>query len=216
MTEPTRAALATLASAQNLRDSSHVSWSVVAFLGLVIYVYAVEIERRRWDIVAAGLAFIAFDVFNELVNSAILHISGTAPLWAVTGDTSYLILVGWCIEIVFLFLISGIVFVKMLPADRSLRILGIPNRWFFTLLWSCISVGVEVLLERAGIFHWHYSWWGLGWGLIPIVVFGYATFFATAAAVFDLSSDRRRFTVVGAMAGFDAVLAVAFGLAGWL
>ena len=200
----------------NLRDSSHVSWSVVAFLGLVIYVYAVEIERRRWDVVAAGLAFILFDVFNELVNSAILHISGTAPLWAVRGDTSYLILVGWCIEIVFLFLISGIVFVKLLPADRHLRILGIPNRLFFTVMWSCISVVVEVLLHRAGIFEWHYRWWGEGWGLIPIVVFGYATFFATAAAVFDLSSHRRRFTVVGAMAGFDLALAIAFGVADWL
>lgn len=210
MTDATREALALL------RDSSHVSWSVVAFLGLVLYVYAVEVERRRWDVVAAGLAFILFDVFNELVNSAILHISDTAPLWAVTGDTSYLILVGWCIEIVFLFAISGIVFVKMLPADRAVRVLGIPNRWFFTLMWSCISVFVEVLLHRAGIFHWHYRWWGEGFGLIPIVVFGYATFFATAAYVFDMTSDRRRFTVVGAMAGFDLVLAVVFGLAGWL
>lgn len=210
MTDAAQAALALL------RDTSNVSWSVVAFLGLVIYVYAVEVERRRWDVVAAGLAFILFDVFNELVNSAVLHISDTAPLWAVTGDTSYLILVGWCIEIVFLFLISGVVFVKMLPADRSLRILGIPNRWLFTLMWSCICVGVELLLEGAGIFHWHYAWWGTGWGLIPIVLFGYATFFATAAAVFDMRSHRRRFTVIGAMAGLDAVLAITFGLAGWL
>jgi hypothetical protein len=210
MTDATREALALL------RDSSHVSWSVVAFLGLVLYVYAVEVERRRWDVVAAGLAFVLFDVFNELVNSATLHISDTAPLWAVTGPTSYLILVGWCIEILFLFAISGIVFVKFLPADRTLRVLGIPNRWFFTVMWSCVSVVVEVLLHRAGIFHWHYSWWGEGWGLIPIVVFGYATFFATAAAVFDMASDRRRFTVVGAMAGVDLALAVAFGFAGWL
>lgn len=210
MTDAAQAALALL------RDTSNVSWSVVAFLGLVIYVYAVEVERRRWDVVAAGLAFILFDVFNELVNSAVLHVSNTAPLWAVTGETSYLILVGWCIEIVFLFLISGIVFVKMLPADRKLRILGIPNRWLLTLMWSCICVGVELLLEAAGIFHWHYAWWGSGWGLIPVVLFGYATFFATAAAVFDMRSDRRRFTVIGAMAAVDAVLALTFGLAGWL
>src|SRR5918996_178640 len=95
-----------------LRDGSTFEWSTVALLGFVFYVYAVEIERRRWDIVLAGLAFWLMDWFNELVNSAVLHATDRAPIWTVTGDTSYLILVGLTIEISLLFAISGVAFVK--------------------------------------------------------------------------------------------------------
>lgn len=208
LTEETRRAL------EQVRDSSHLNWYVVTFLGLVLYVYGVEVERKRWDVVCAGLAFILADVFNELVNSAWLHVSGVAPLWAVTGST-YLVLVGWGLEIIFLFLISGIVFVKFLPADRSLRVLGVPNRWFFITLWSVISVVVELLLHAAGIFHWHWAYWNQNFPLL-IVIFGYGWFFWITALVYDLRTDRRRVQVVAGMAAVDAVVAVAFGLAGWL
>lgn len=198
-----------------LRDPSNLHWYVVTFLGIALYVYANEVERRRFDIVAAGLAFFLMDVFNELVNSAWFHASGKAPLWTVTGDTAYLILIGWSIEIVFLFLISGIEFVKFLPADKNARILGLPNRWVFITWWSCVCVFVEVLLHRAGIFHWSWWYWNEPF-LLPIVVFGYGTFFWIAATVFDMTSDKRRFTVVGSMLAVDVVLAIVLGAVGWL
>jgi hypothetical protein len=209
LTDATREALTLL------RDPANLKWYVVTFLGIVLYVYANEVERKRWDIVAAGLAFFLMDVFNELVNSAWLHVSGRSALWTVTGDTAYLILIGWSVEIVFLFAISGVEFVKYLPADRSMKILGIPNRWLFITWWSCFAVFVEVLLHRAGIFHWSYWFWSEQF-LLPIVVFGYGTFFAIAAYVFDLDSHRRRFAIVGGMLAVDAVLAVTFGVLGWL
>jgi hypothetical protein len=213
--DPANLTGATREALSMLRDPSNLHWYVVTFLGIVLYVYANEVERKRWDVVAAGLAFFLMDVFNELVNSAWLHASGTSALWTVTGDTAYLILIGWSIEIVFLFLISGVEFVKFLPQDRTLKILGIPNRWVFVTWWSCVCVGVEVLLHRAGIFHWHYWYWGESF-LLPIVVLGYGTFFAIAAYVFDLDSDRKRVAVVGTMLGVDVVLAVVLGLVGWL
>jgi hypothetical protein len=209
VTDPAREALALL------RDPSNLHWYVVTFLGIAFYVYANEVERKRYDVIAAGLAFFLMDVFNELVNSAWFHASGRAPLWTVTGDTAYLILIGWSIEIVFLFLISGIEFVKFLPSDRSKRILGFPNRWAFITWWSCLSVFVEVLLHRAGIFHWSWWFWGERFPYL-IIVFGYGTFFWIAATVFDMDSDRRRFTVVGSMLAVDAVLAIALGTVGWL
>lgn len=209
LTEATREALAML------RDASSVHWSVVTFFGLAVYVYSVEIERRRWDIVAAGAAFFLMDVFNELVNSAVLHVTERSALWTITGDTSYLVLVGWNIEIIFLFLISGIVFVKQLPQDRTLMVAGIPNRWLFITAWSCIAVFVEVLLVHAGIFHWEYWFWNEPF-LLPIVVFGYGTFFAIAAYVYDRQTDAQRWRIVTGMAAVDLLLAVAFGLAGWL
>lgn len=199
-----------------LRDGSTFEWSTVTLLAFAFYVYAVEIERRRWDIVLAGVAFFLMDVFNELVNSAIFHASDRAPLWAVTGDTSFLILIGWNIEIVLLFLVTGIIFVKQLPRDPRMRILGVPNRWLLVFAFACFCVLVEVFLEWTGYFHWDYWWWNVPF--VPlIVIFGYMTFFAIAAYVYDLGSNRRRqLQVVGGMAAIDAALAVALGIAGWL
>lgn len=157
-----------------LRDGSNFSWSMVTLLGLVIYVYTVEVERRRWDIILAGLAFLMMDVFNELVNSAFFHITDRAPLWTVTGDTSYLILIGWTIEIVLLFSVAGIAFVKQLPPDRKQKILGLPNRLVLAAIFAVFCVLVEIVLVDFGVFHWEYWWWNTPF--IPlIVIFGYST-----------------------------------------
>ena len=88
----------------------------MTLLVLVLYVYAVEVERRRWDIVLAGVAFWLADWINEIANSLILHFSDRAALWTVTGDTAYLVLIGLAIEISLMFAISGVVFAKTLPA----------------------------------------------------------------------------------------------------
>ena len=199
-----------------LRDGSTFQWSSVALLGFVFYVYAVEVERRRWDIVLAGIAFFLMDCFNELVNSAIVHASDRAPLWTVTGDTSFLILLGLSVEISMLFLVAGIVFVKQLPADPAMRILGLPNRLVLVFAFSCLSVAVEVFIEWTGYFTWEYWWWNTPF--VPlIVVFGYMTFFAIAAWVYDMGADRRRqLRVVGTLAAVDVALGVGLGLAGWL
>jgi hypothetical protein len=199
-----------------LRDGSTFQWSTVVLLGFVFYVYAVEVERRRWDIVLAGLAFWLMDWFNELVNSAIFHISDRAPLWTVTGDTSYLILIGLSVEISMLFLVSGIVFVKQLPADRRLRILGVPNRLLLVFAFSCLCVLVEIFLESTGYFTWEYWWWNTPF--VPlIVVFGYMTFFGIAAWVYDMGANRRRqLRVVGTLAAVNLALGVGLGLAGWI
>ena len=201
---------------QILRDPAAFQWSTVFLLGVVFYVYAVEVERRRWDIILAGLALWLMDWFNELINSAILHMSNRAALWTVTGHTSYLILIGLTIELTMFFLIAGVVFVKMLPPDRGVRILGVPNRWVYVVGFSCLSVAVEILLHATGYFHWEYWFWNVPF--IPlIVIFGYMTFYGMAAWVFDMNQNhRRQLAVVGIIAGVDLVLAVPFALAGWL
>ena len=199
-----------------LRDGSTFQWSTVTLLGLVVYVYSVEVERRRWDIILAGLAFAMMDLFNEMVNSAIFHLTDRAPLWTVTGDTSYLIFIGLSVEILLLFAVSGIAFVKTLPADRKMKILGVPNRVLGVLAFSLFCVAVEIFLHSTGYFHWDYWWWNVPF--IPlIVIFGYATFFAVAAWVYDMGSDtRKQVRVVGTMAGINLALGLALGLAGWL
>ncbi len=191
-----------------LRDGDTFQWSTVTLLGLALYVYAVEVERRRWDIILAGLAFWLMDWFNELVNSAIFHATDRAPLWTVTGDTSFLILIGLNIEICLLFLVSGVVFVKSLP-PRGYRLPLI-------VAFSTACVAVEFFLEWTGYFTWEYWWWNKATFPV-IIVFGYMTFFAIAAWVYDMGTDhRRQLRVVGTLAAIDVALAVGLGLGGWL
>ena len=193
-----------------LRDPDQFKWYTVSLLAFVLYVYSVEVERRRWDIVLAGVALWLVDWFNEVVNALVLHFSDRAALWTVTGDTSYLILIGLTIEISFMFAVAGIVFVKMLPPDPHMRILGVPNRLALALGFSCFCVFVEILLHGTGYFHWEYWWWNVPF--VPlIVIFGYITFFLAAAYVYDLRDTRRQVTVVGALATLVGAMILLFG-----
>src|SRR3954453_14930524 len=104
-------------------DPSLFKWYAVALLAFVVYAYAVEVERRRWDVVAAGLAVWLADWFNEIVNALVLQATDRAPLWATTGPTAYQFLIGLNVEISFMFALAGIVYAKLLPADRRVRVL---------------------------------------------------------------------------------------------
>jgi hypothetical protein len=196
-----------------LRDPTTFKWYVVTLLALVIYVYTVEVERGRWDIVLAGAAFWLADWINEIANALILHFSDRAPLWSASGDTAYLILIGLTIEISLMFAIGGVIYAKLLPADRGARLLGMPNRLAIGLGFSVFAVGVELLLNRTGYFNWENRWWGTGFGIPMIVVFGYLWFYLVAGYVYDLETDRARVRVVGAMASVVVVSLLLFGVA---
>ena len=111
-----------------LRDGSMFQWYVIPLFAFVVYVYAVEVERKNWNLFFAGLAFWGMDWFNEIWNSLVFYLTNQAPVWGAPGDTAYLLLIGLNIEICFMFFIAGVTFSKMLPADKEMRILGMPNR----------------------------------------------------------------------------------------
>ncbi len=206
----------TLEAQELLRDPSQFKWYAVTLLVLVMYVYSVEVERRRWDIILAGAAFWLADWINEIANSLVLHFTDRAALWTVTGDTAYLILIGLTLEISLMFAISGIVFVKSLPEDPKAKLLGLPNRWTIAIGFSVLAVVVELLLHATGYFHWEYWWWNTPF-VLPIVVFGYLWFFMVAAWVYDRPDDRGRLRIVASMAVAVAVSLVLFGpLLGWI
>jgi hypothetical protein len=175
-----------------------------------MYVYAQEVERRRFDIVFAGLALWLADWVNEIANSLVLHFTDRAALWTVTGDTSYLILIGLTIEISFMFAIGGVIYAKTLPADPATRVLGMPNRVAIALGFSLVATGVEVLLHATGYFHWEYWFWNVPF-VLPIVIFGYLWFFLIAAYVYDMRDVRRQARFVGAMAAVVAAAVIVFG-----
>jgi hypothetical protein len=206
----------TLEAERLLRAPGLFQWSTVTLLALVVYVYAVEVERANWSAILAGLAFWLMDWANEIVNALFLHFNGNAALWTVTGSSSFVILIGLTIEISLFFAINGVIFTKLLPPDRDMHILGLPNRWALAIGLSLVSVGVELLLHADGVFHWYYWWWNVATFPV-IVVFGYLTFYVVAFWVYDMASLRRQLQVVGSLGGLVLTAGLVFGpLLGWI
>jgi hypothetical protein len=199
-----------------LRDATQFQWTVIPLFALVTYVYAVEVERRNWNLVFAGLSFWGMDWFNEIWNGLIFHFTGYAPVWGTPGKSAYVILIGLNIEICFMFAVAGVAFAKMLPADRNIKVLGVPNRLFFAVSNSIFCVVVEILLNAAGALTWDYRWWNVR---APWLIFlvGYLPFFLVSFWVFDMPSVKKKAAVTGAILGFDAACLVLFGaILGWI
>ena len=199
-----------------LRDGSQFQWYVIPFFALVVYVYAQEIERQNWNLVFAGLTFWGMDWFNETWNALVFHFTQHAPVWGAPGDTAYLILIGLNIEICFMFSIAGVTFAKMLPKDKELRILGIPNRLVMGVVGAAFCVFVEVLLNAVDALTWDYSWWNVG---APWLIFllGYLPFFLVSFWVHDMESLQRKARIVSALYAFDIACLIVFGaILGWI
>jgi len=199
-----------------LRNPATFQWYVITLFALTVYVYATEVERRNWSLVFAGLAFWGMDWFNEIWNGLVFHFTNYAPVWGAPGQTAYLILIGLNIEICFMFAIAGVTFSKLLPADKSLKVLGVPNRLLFAILGSIFCVIVELLLNAAGALTWDYSWWNVG---APWLIFlvGYLPFFLVSFWVFDMPTVRQKVITVGSILAFDLICLVLFaGVLHWI
>lgn len=207
MTEASLAALAIL------RDPGNLQWYLIPFLAFVIYVYAVEIERRNWNVILAGLAFYGLEWALEIGNGLVLHFTGRSAVWTTPGDTAYLPLVGLTIEISMMFAVAGVVFAKLLPPDRRAKIFGIPNRWFFIVLNSVFCVLIEVILNRAGILVWEYSWWNFP-NVLLIILIGYMPYMILSFWVHDHPKMQTKLITVSSLFAFD--LAALGIFAGWL
>ncbi len=195
-----------------LRDGSLFQWYVITLFALTVYVYASEVEKRNWNLVFAGLAFWGMDWFNEIWNGLVFHFTQYAPVWGAPGKTAYLILIGLNIEITFMFAIAGVAFAKMLPADKNMKIFGIPNRIFMAVAGAAFCVFVEVLLNAVGALTWDYPWWSASAPWL-IFLFGYLTFFLVSFWVHDMPTLRQKLTVVGVIFAVDILAILIFGVA---
>ncbi|MCP4600955.1 MAG: hypothetical protein GY847_10585 [Proteobacteria bacterium] len=193
-----------------LRDPSQFQWYIVPILLIVIYIYNVEIGKKNWKVIFAGLALWGCDWFNEILNSLVFHFTQYAPIWGAPAKTAYLILIGLNIEITFMFSIMGIAAVHALPEDKKVRIMGIPNRLVFAVVFTTACVLVEVLLNMAGALTWDYSWWNTGAPWL-IWLIGYFYFFLVCFWVHDMESVKKQGFTVGCILGFDAVCLIVFG-----
>lgn len=206
MTDSARQALSIL------RDASRFQWYVIPLLTLVALVYATEIQKKNWNIVFAGLTYFGLDMFIEIVNSLIFHFTQYAPAWGTPGKTAYLLLIGMNIEICFLFALVGIVMSKLLPEDKSAKLIGVPGRVAVAIGAAILCAAVEVALNALGALTWEYPWWNKGPASI-IIAGGYFLFFMITFMVHDMESLKKKITTVGAIFAVDAACIVIFGFA---
>jgi hypothetical protein len=152
----------------------------------------------------------------EILNGLWLHFSRYSAVWTTPGDTAYLLLIGLNIEISMMFAVAGVVFAKLLPEDRTRKIVGLPNRWFFVIANSVFCVFVEVVLNRWGALVWAYPWWN--WPNVwLIIIIGYSLFMIFSFWVYDLESMRKKVTVVSTMYAVDIVCLIVFmGILRWI
>jgi hypothetical protein len=199
-----------------LRDSSQFQWYVIPLFANVVLFYFLEIEKRNWDAVFAGLALWGADWFCEIVNALIFHGTQKAPLWGAPGQTAYLLLIGLNIEISLMFAIAGIAFTKVLPKEKNRKICGLPNRLLCAMGFAAFCVFVEVLLNQAGALTWDYPWWC---ARAPWLLFAGAYFpvFLFTFFVYDLKSLRNKSVIVGALYGINFLGLVVFaGMLRWI
>jgi hypothetical protein len=190
---------ASLQALNGLRDLSMIKWYVIPLLAIVIYIYVIEIKKAResknWDAVLAGLTLFGMDFINETWNGWVFHLTQRSAFWTTPGDTALRTMVGWNIEIMFMFAISGIIYYHSLLPQKEDKILGIPNRWAMAIGFSIFCVFVEVVLNIGGHLVWEYPWWNRSFeGIWLIFLFGYFEFFV--AIIFMLSRKSMKGKII--------------------
>ncbi len=187
---------------QGLRDLSTIKWYVIPLLAIVFYIYTSEIKKAKetgnWNAIFAGLTIFGMDFFNETWNGWVFHFTQRAAFWTTPGDTALRTMVGWNIEIMFMFAISGIIYYNTLSENKNDKILGLPNRWFWAIGYAVFCVFVECLLNMGGHLVWEYPWWYLSFsGVWLIFLFGYLHFYVAALLVIGMKSDRNKIITIG-------------------
>ena len=212
---------ASIKALDTIRDISMLKWYVIPLLAIVFYIYTAEMkkarETRNWNAVFAGLTVFGMDFINETWNGWVLHFTGRSAFWTAPGDTALRTLVGWNIEIMFMFAISGIIYYNTVSEDKTEKILGIPNQWFWAIGYSVFCVFVEWFLNKGGHLIWEYSFWNRSFkGVWLIFFFGYFHFYVAALLVINMKTIKAKLTTVISLYTI-AVIANIYGLGimGW-
>jgi len=207
-----------------LRSPDHFQWYIIPVFVIILNIYFVEIVKKNWSLVCAGLALYSLQWFFEILNALFFHFHGTSALWTVPGvnaatgtvNTSYLLTVGLNIEISLMFLFLGLSCARFLPADKTKKILGIPNRLFLASFFAILCVLIEIVLNFWDVLIWEYSWWSRG---NPILIFllAYFPLMFFSVRVHDMEPLRKKVIVVSSMFAIDITLLIVFmGVLQWI
>ncbi|HWP22545.1 MAG TPA: hypothetical protein VN417_07335 [Candidatus Cryosericum sp.] len=195
-----------------------LKWYVVPLLLVVMYIYTKEAHEKNWNVILGGIALWGMDLFNEIWNSIVFHATNFAPVWGTpmgVGETALLLLIGYNIEISFMFAMMGIMACLSLPKDPKQKILGINNRVFLAVVYTTLAVVVECFLNYSGLLTWEYPWWSIKCPYL-IWLIGYLPFFTMAFVVHDMKKMKNKILALGIIFGVNIILLVVFGFMGWM
>lgn len=188
-----------------------MQWYIIPLFVITLYIITKELHEKHYKVVLGAFALWGVDIFNEIWNSMICFLSGHAPVWGTpvvgAGQTSWLLMIGYNVEISMMFLIMGVMACLTLPKDPKKKILGINNRIFFAVVLTTAAVIVECFLNYCGVLTWEWSFWQRNnpWLLWLI---GYLPFFSAAFYVHDRPTIKKSAGALSVILGTDAVLIV--------
>lgn len=193
-------------------------WYIVPIFVIVLYIISKEINEGHYKVVLGAIALWGVDIFNEIWNSMICFSSGFAPVWGTpvgVGNTSWLLMIGYNIEISMMFLVMGVYACLSLPKDPKKKIFGINNRIVLACILTTTAVVVECFLNYCGILTWEWSFWQRSnpWLLWLI---GYLPFFSIAFLVHDQPTIKKSAIITGCILGFDLILIIICAFIGWI
>jgi hypothetical protein len=204
---------ATMQALDGIRDLTMLKWYVIPLLAIVFYIYSKEMsnarKRNNWDVIFCGLVVFGLDFFNETWNGWLMHLSGYSAAWTAPGDTALRVTVGWNIEIIFMFLILGIIYYNSLSENQDKKIFGINEKWVVATGYTVFCVFIEVLLNKGGLLIWDYPWWNFSFLAIwPILIIGYGIFFFGAAALLCLKTNKQKITMIAIVYAVPIVMTI--------
>ena len=173
-----------------VRSTENFNWTFIFILAVVFYVYWSEINKKNFKVIYAGLALYGVHWLYEICNAIIAKIAGY-PLWSVSNEsTTFILLIGVCWELSMMFSLAGIISFKMLPQDRTKKILGMDCRLVGALEMALLFALVESFLAATSnhSFIWVYKWWGV----LPVFVTTYIPFFLASNFVPDMKPKARK------------------------
>ncbi|MBE6027307.1 MAG: hypothetical protein E7227_01725 [Clostridiales bacterium] len=190
-----------LVNAIQVRSTENFNWTFIFILAVVFYVYWTEIHNKNYDMIYAGLALYGVHWLYEIGNAVIAHFAGY-PLWSVSNaSTTFILLIGVSWELSMMFSLAGMISLKMLPEDRSVRYFakngkkGIDCKLAGAISMALLFALVESFLAATSnhSFIWVYKWWGV----LPVFITTYIPFFLASNYVPDMEpAKRKRFLII--------------------
>lgn len=97
-----------------------LKWYIVPLFVIWLFLIVNEIRQKRFSVVFGAAAFWLWNVFNETWNAMVYATTGQ-PVWGTTaaGGSALQILVGYNIEISFMFFILGMLTCKLLKTTEG-------------------------------------------------------------------------------------------------
>ena len=178
-----------------VRSTENFNWTFIFILAVVFYVYWSEFNKKNYKVIYAGFALYGVHWLYEICNAIIAHVFGY-PLWSVSNEsTTFILLVGVCWELSMMFSLAGIISYKMLPDDPKARYFakdgkkGISAKLAGALSMALLFALFESFLAGTSnhSFIWVYKWWGV----LPVFITTYITFFLASNYVPDMEPAKR-------------------------